>query len=229
MARFSERFGFNPVRSALQIDAIDDGLRNQLWNLIGMRLFSALPSSEGHTGNYLPILPANETFKILSHYYFKKPIDQIGTSYLGAVRRLRDYFFSCQWYEVYDLVEFLPKLLDGQAKQDFVDELNESLKEEMSGYRLVSGLISPITDEQQILAIEQALTSPDSLKPTREHLRQALKHLADRANPDYRNSIKESVLAVEALCKIISGLPSATLAWIIHDFASEKRKGALKD
>ena len=35
--------------------------------------------------------------------------------------------------------------------------------------------------------------------------------LADRKAPDYRNSIKESISAVEALCNIITGNSSATL------------------
>ena len=32
--RFSERMGFTPVRTALQSNSIDDGLRNKLWNFV---------------------------------------------------------------------------------------------------------------------------------------------------------------------------------------------------
>jgi hypothetical protein len=81
----------------------------------------------------------------------------------------------------------------------------------MPGYRFVSGHIVQITSEEEIVAIEQALALPDSLKPVREHLRQSLMLLADRKAPDYRNSIKESISAIESLSKIISGLPKATL------------------
>lgn len=35
--------------------------------------------------------------------------------------------------------------------------------------------------------------------------------LADRKSPDYRNSIKESISAVEAICKLITGSQKATL------------------
>ena len=44
------------------------------------------------------------------------------------------------------------------------------------------------------------------------HIETALAGLADRASPDYRNSIKESISAVEAMCQIITGDPKATLA-----------------
>ncbi len=38
-----------------------------------------------------------------------------------------------------------------------------------------------------------------------------MKKLADRQNPDYRNSIKESISAVESLCCIIADGKKATL------------------
>ena len=37
------------------------------------------------------------------------------------------------------------------------------------------------------------------------HLRDALAKLTDRESPDFRNSIKESISAVEALCCLIIG------------------------
>ena len=43
------------------------------------------------------------------------------------------------------------------------------------------------------------------------HIRLALEKLSDRSKPDYRNSIKESISAVEAACKLISGDDKATL------------------
>jgi len=68
------------------------------------------------------------------------------------------------------------------------------------------------TSEEEIAAIEQALAVPDSLKPVREHLKQSLTLLADKTNPDYRNSIKESISAVESLSKIVAKLPKTTLS-----------------
>jgi hypothetical protein len=43
-------------------------------------------------------------------------------------------------------------------------------------------------------------------------LYQALTHLSNRQSPDYRNSIKESISAVESLCCIIAKDDKATLS-----------------
>ena len=212
MMKFSERHGFTPVRAALQIDSIDEGLRNRLWTLISKHFFYNLPSQRGVMSDFLPLqTEAHNTFKDIWHSYLKYPVDDIGTSYITAFQALKGYFLKCPWYDVYNLVEFLGGELKEPLRQKYISESNEILKEEMSGYRFISGCISPITGEQEIAAIEKALASPDSLRPVREHLKQALVHLSDRANPDYRNSIKESISAVEALSRIISGLSNATL------------------
>ena len=41
--------------------------------------------------------------------------------------------------------------------------------------------------------------------------------LSDRKNPDYRNSIKESISAVETICKRISKNPKATLGDALNE------------
>ena len=47
--------------------------------------------------------------------------------------------------------------------------------------------------------------------PVRVHLQSSVDLFSDRKNPDYRNSIKESISAVEAVCQIITGEEKATL------------------
>jgi hypothetical protein len=223
MMKFSQRYGHVPVRSALQIDGIDDGLRNRLWNLICLSWFDSVPPYPNLTTNYLPN-QANPyfIFKRLWHNYFKETTDSIGTSYIGALERLKQHFMQCEWYEVYDLLEFMVDCIHEQAQRKrLVESVNDILSEEMSGYRFVSDRIVQITSEEEIVAIEQALASSDSLKPVREHLRQSLTLLADRKAPDYRNSIKESISAIESLSKIVSGLPKASLTAALN--AVEKK------
>ena len=69
--------------------------------------------------------------------------------------------------------------------------------------------------------LETALT--DSRFPSVDaHLQQALELYANRENPDYRNSIKESISAVESMARIVSGKPKATLRDTLK--AIEKRE-----
>ena len=48
-------------------------------------------------------------------------------------------------------------------------------------------------------------------RPVSEHLARALQLLGDREQPDYRNSIKESISAVESMAKIVTKNDGATL------------------
>lgn len=63
----------------------------------------------------------------------------------------------------------------------------------------------------------------------RQHLDAALKHLTDRQSPDYRNSIKESISAVEALCALVTGQDKADLSAALKTLEREVQlHGALK-
>src|SRR5690606_9806988 len=45
----------------------------------------------------------------------------------------------------------------------------------------------------------------NNFKGVHIHLSEALNKLSDKTNPDYRNSIKESISAVESVCQQITG------------------------
>jgi hypothetical protein len=74
-------------------------------------------------------------------------------------------------------------------------------------------VIAPITSEEEISAINDALAVKFS--PVRPHLNSALEKLTDRKNPDYRNSIKESISAVEALVQTITQSDGSTLGKLL--------------
>ena len=86
---------------------------------------------------------------------------------------------------------------------------NVFLEKENSAYRFVGNEIVEITSDVEIKAVEDALSS--GVPAVQKHLQTALSLLSDRKNPDYRNSIKESISAVEAVCRLLSGDSKATL------------------
>jgi hypothetical protein len=95
---------------------------------------------------------------------------------------------------------------------------NAALEKEVSAYRFVDGLISRITDETEIAEIDRALDNArDSV---RTHLRRALELLSDREAPDYRNSIKESISAVESLVATVVG-EKGTLGQLLKKLEDE--------
>jgi len=207
---FSQRHGYKPVKSVMQVRGIDQDLRNSLWNALdifywsGAKPYELLESPYNREQKYL--------FTALSLNYFKQPIDTIPSGWRDAHQRIRKYFFSCEWSEVYDIVEFIANNYSNESLNErFMNYCNSILEREVSGYRFIGGAIAPITSEEEITEIEKALETTDYLKPVTTHLKTALDFLSDKENPDYRNSIKESISAVEAICRLITGSSQATL------------------
>ena len=81
------------------------------------------------------------------------------------------------------------------------NEFNRILEEEVAPYRILNGKIVPIVNEMELESIEQVIISEyDSVSI---HMKKALELYSDRHNPDYENSVKESISAIEAMCRII--------------------------
>ncbi len=81
------------------------------------------------------------------------------------------------------------------------------LEEEKSGYRFINDKFVNIVNEIDLNAISEATKSQYNSVNT--HISKALLLYSDRKNPDYENSIKESISAVEAMCCIITGMTGA--------------------
>jgi len=209
--RFSQRIGNRPVKTALQIGGIDEALTNRLWNCI-------LEDILNRPGGY-QLLDWDITIitKYIWTEFYSKRLDEIPTlntgriDTQGVVEHIDEWFFGvAEWDEIYDFIEFLVQISDKQSN-NFVDKCNAALKKEASGYRIVDSLIVQITTDEEIESIEEALQAPELYKSVQIHLQKALDFLSDRKSPDYHNSIKESISAVEAICKIIVEDEKATL------------------
>ncbi len=199
MLLFSHREGIKEVKSIIQINSMDDELRIGLWNAYCSEYAEFNP----HYNKTISIL-----FTRLWIDYFKEPIDAFNRNEI--YNTIREYFFNCEWNEVYDFIEFVSKAYsDDSVNIEFRKECNLILEREVSAYRFVGKKITQITSETEIAEIEEALQSP--LKPVNIHLDRALNLLADRKSRDYRNSIKESISAVEAICCSIVGNSKTTL------------------
>jgi len=209
MKLFSQRKGFKPIKSVMQVDNVDSELRNGLWNALITCYWKRIKT---HWISHYPEI--NILFEKLWNSYFKRPIDTINDYWPDTFRKIRDYFFNCKWYEVYDFIEFIANNYpdeDGLVNRNFMIICNIVLKRELSAYRFVGGRITQITSEEEVSEIEKALEITKPLRAVNIHLRSALDLLADRKSPDYRNSVKESISAVEAICNLITKKKKATL------------------
>ena len=226
MALFSQRKGIRPTAKALQRESIDDDLRNSLWSGLEIALWSRwsdirscdvrnIASVVSSTlGDPSPDSQSVEfVVKLIWLQYLKRPLDTMPAfdpdDPQSAYNIIRSHFFEGEWWQAYDLIEFLIKTVPEQWREQLKQLLNSCMQAENSAYRIVDDEVVEITNEHEIEAIESALDK--GIKATRSHLSRALDLLSDRKDPDYRNSIKESVSAVEAACRVLTGMPKAIL------------------
>lgn len=218
--RFSERYKYKTARETIQVDSISPDLRISLWNLLKLHVWDHAHFSRIDNGTYLS--SGNADLQLLCTRlwfdYFKRPLDTLNDEWSAVLVDLRKYFFDCPWYEAYDLIEFIASNFPYPRPEYFIEACNRVLEREVSAYRFVGGLITRVTDEVEIDAIDHALMGPQG--PVRTHLRRALELLSDRASPDYRNSIKESISAVESLVGAVLG-EKGTLGQLIKKLEQE--------
>jgi hypothetical protein len=216
--KFSERTGIIKAKDSIQIESINDDLKNGLWNIFHIHYL------EEFTDHFVKQSKKHEFILDIWHNFFKKTIDKIPSSIIHVKGEIRAWFFQCEWYEVYDFIEFCTKnnLFNIELIISFY---NIVLEREVSGYRFVNGLISPITNESEIEEIDQAIddSKNKNLVGVKTHLENSLRMLSDRNSPDYRNSIKESISAVESISKTLSATSKNSLT-----SALDKIKGKIK-
>lgn len=113
------------------------------------------------------------------------------------------------WYSVLDALEFVidttveyVEQAQDKSVQALLQQFEQSLNFEFErldyGYRIVSHLITDVTSPSEKEAIEEAVNQSTSNVAT--HLQNALQLYSKRPDPDYRDSIKESISAVEGYC-----------------------------
>lgn len=218
MALFSQRRGLKPLQKEMQKDQVDEQLRNGLWSALQVHYWQRWEAAT--YGVQHPIARGIETLttRIWLHL-FKQPIDTkpVVNNYGGYgkdfVQVSREYFFRCPWNEVYDFIEFCIANGPEDCAKGFADLANNFLQTENAAYRIVDGTVTPITNDAEITEVEQAASTP--FDNVNEHISTALHLMSDRKKPDYRNSIKEAISAVEALCQVITGQTNATLGQAI--------------
>ena len=102
---------------------------------------------------------------------------------------------------------------------------NKVLEREVSAYRFVGGEIAQIISQEEIQEIEEAIANHSTSDLVKTHISHALQLMADRESPDYRNSIKESISAVECIAKAIVGNPNTTLGAALNEI---ERRGTIQ-
>ena len=209
MALFSERYGYikpsevlirecMPEEIVNAINSAYDILQNVLFNLDRYN-----PSNECYKGMELFMWTRflnkrrNDFFRGLNH-------EVVVTKIMSSA--------DVPWHKKLDALELSVKWMSSveddyrgveQIAIEFAKRINHEFERLNYAYRFIDKEIVELTNEQEIKAIEECLlTSANNVKM---HLSNALELLAERPIGKYGNSIKESISAVEVVCRNKTG------------------------
>ena len=232
---YSDSMGLDSVNKLLQIEEFDNRTRTMLCNVL-RELLEEIFEHDYHLGRYTySSIGLSNSFckEILSEVFAELITLGQGRSYAWRIvydEQIADVILNGFYNEVLDITWYICKWISENMKyphEGHYKVLNNFFEKECVGYRFVSGNIIRITDEVEIAEIEMAVAS--NYLGASEHLKKAVALLADRDNKDYKNCIKESISAVESVCKVIIGKENATLGEALRVLESKRGlKGQLK-
>ena len=177
-------------------------LRNGLWDVARIYFFDD-EHIYGYAGDF------SESFDVLSMQiwfrFYRIPLDERPSRPYDTRREIRERYFEARVHKVYEFLEFLARR--GPKKKEvtdrFVDLCNSVLERERAAFRFADDTLIQITDEEQLKEVSTAIEQ-QSANSVSSHIRRAAEFYSAN-QPDYRNSIKESVSAVEAAVSFLSG------------------------
>jgi hypothetical protein len=196
MATFSVRNGFQAPRSVFQLAELDAPTRMRLWNVLALVRRAYQTRSHGLLITFTEAVWAG---------HFEKALDEFPPD--GRVWALvKDSILRSELNEVFDVLEFFSKALNlGDASvSSYRQQINQTFEKYLVGFRFMDTEIVPLDSETDTNAVSAALSDTNKLPAARHHLGRALELLSDRESPDYPNSIKESISAVESVARRVT-------------------------
>ncbi len=134
----------------------------------------------------------------------------------------RTFFKNLEWHQRYSIIEILVSSFSKIEEQiAFIIILNKILEQENSGYRMNKKcLLVRITNKKELEEVEEAQNN--NYETVKLHMNKAVVLFSDRDNPDYANAVKESISAVEALARHLTGQDNGKLGQLVKQLDLHK-------
>lgn len=201
---FADRNKYYPINTNMQLESLDDRVRTRIYN---------------YFIEYIESITRQQDKKLVINFFLQEfylTDFNCELNYYNSIRifneAINDTLYKEHWSKVFSFIEFWTsflKIIEPYKYDDFKERINNILEKEYVGYRLIDELIVPTTNELEIKSIEETSNIP--YNQVKIHIKKALEKLSHRENPDYENSIKESISSVESMAKIITANNKATL------------------
>ena len=199
---FSERYGYTKPSDVIIREKITPEIQNAICSC-----YDQLPYVLFHTFKGNSMDACKQEYRKLERYVWKYFFNQRENDYNRYDEIITRYFEGrADWFLKLNLlevsIEYLRKYFSEIADK-FINSLNSEFERLHFAYRIINDEIAEIDSKEEIEAIEEALNNSSSTIKT--HLSRALELYAQRPKGDYRNSIKESISAVEVYCREKTG------------------------
>lgn len=135
---------------------------------------------------------------------------------------VRDHLESCEWYEVYDLIEAIYRSLklkeeDSNRPEHFESELNKYFRKRGIGWQLKDGLVEIRGSESFESVVTKAceILSESGRGTAQREIREALKDMSRRPEADLTGALQHAFAAVECVARDIAAEPKLTLGQVL--------------
>jgi len=136
--------------------------------------------------------------------FYRESIDTRPYYASDALQDIKRKFYSSRFNEAYDFVEFMADRSVGSSRDGLIQVCNEIFTRERSAFRFAGPILVRVTDENQRIEIASSIEQNKSVAVA-SHIARAAQLYSQQPNPDYRNSIKEAISAVEAAVAFLTG------------------------
>lgn len=197
---FSERYNIVPSKAIL-INDLRETCKNKMFNSLNFFFNDDLDYGD-----------AKDFYIYMVDFLGEKLINQVisydpSSRFSLIINDINHHWDNFEWFQCFDFIEILLQFDYMNTTEESLirlkDNLNNDFENEKMGYRIIDNQIVDITNESEIEEIEEAIDS--NFNTVNDHIQKSLELYSDRKNPDYKNSIKESITAVESMCCIICG------------------------
>lgn len=212
MATFSERMGLREPRTLIQSTDLDDDTRTALWNVLDLLRDLLTDASHRYTSSFgrgQEIEAAVLTTYWTQH--LRQPRDEMPRAH-AVWDSMKKHIRGGEWNEALDVIEVVARVLARQDSHNyeehapgFTEAVNDRFETYMVGYRFIGNEITPIDSNAQADAVVDALSDAAVVPGALHSLERAIELLSSRESPDYPNSIKEAISAIEAITKSVTG------------------------
>lgn len=205
MSLFSERNGYIKVSDILIKKDVPEAVANAIYSA-----FEGACGILDDEGEHIWERKPSDEFEsyIWTHFLNKRRSQYRISKYMGEVEDLESFITSksTPWYRKLDFIEFVLdniKTTSTAAYDYFVKDLNWQFARLNFGYKIVADQVIDSISEEEVKSIEKAVNHKSA--NIKEHFARALELYSQRPEGDYANSIKESISAVEYICRELTG------------------------